>query len=441
MPFSTNVNWLLDFTTPAESMDGNTENNIVIPPADTQLQQSSGSAFHSTRMTPTGAELAPGTHLHQCANSQSTDPFSDYSSGNLLPNNDLEYDSSSDFDLTSHQGGSSDDRTKGLVSNNIGPEPTRKPNQLPLINKTSRGRVLELIAEARPRTIDGLIIDTSSSLLSSPAMQQYCDLFFTRFNVSYPLIHQATFAPECTDALLITAILLLGATYDGKEAHQMAVGVHDVLRARVIQHPLFNEQPELWILQTILLIDCFGTSRAGQKQHAMSNMFHGLMINLLRRADCQNVRNSAAETTSVKSDLGTQWRQAMDSEQRKRLALLCFVWDTQHAVLFSQASCLSAIELRLSLPCDSNTWEAATAEDWRDSREKNPASPLFLTVLKAYLNPEAKARPRHLDGFSRTLILHGLMSISSDLKRRDQISLGMQASKHLPFFFAMILRS
>ncbi|KAK5208852.1 hypothetical protein LTR41_005249 [Exophiala xenobiotica] len=431
MPFSTNVNWLLDFTTSTELLNESTNSIIAIDPADTQLQHNSTSAFQNTKA------VMPllGGQSRQSAAPPQTNSLNDYSAGNVLQNGDLEDDSSSEMEFALHQSANSIDTTsqqEDLTSPGSSMRLTSRSRQLPLIDEASRGRVLELIAQARPMTIDGLVIDTSSSLLSPPAFQQYSDLFFTRFNVSYPLIHQATFEPSRTEALLLTAILLLGATYDGKEAHQMAVGVHDVLRARIIQHPLFNEQPELWILQTILLVDCFGTSRAGQKQHAMSNMFHGLLINLLRRADCQNVRNSSIEFCHDGSDLDAQWRQAMDAEQRKRLALLCFVWDTQHAVLFSQASCLSAIELRLSLPYDSDTWEAPTAEAWRESCDRNPPSLLFLTVLKAYLNPDVKARPRHLDGFSRVLILHGLMSVSSDLKRRDQISLGIETEAESP---------
>ena len=311
---------------------------------------------------------------------------------------------------------------------NVNSRSSRKSNELPIISIASRESVLDLIGRARPRTIDGEIIDRSSRLLSPYALQEYCDLFFTRFNTSYPLIHTPTFEISQADPLILTSLLLLGATYSGKDAHQMAVGVHDSLRAQIIQHPSFSEHPELWVLQTILLVDCFGTSRAGQRQHAMSNMFHGLLINLIRRADCQNIRTSSPGSADlISADLHDMWRREMELEQRKRLVLLCFLWDTQHAVLFSQASCLSAIELRLSLPCDSRSWEATTAEGWWESRQTNPVDYLFLPVLKAYLSAEPTARPRYLDGFSRTLILHGLMSVSSDLKRRNQASLGIKS--------------
>ena len=83
---------------------------------------------------------------------------------------------------------------------------------------------------------------------------------------------------------------------------------------------------------------------------------------LIRRSDCQTAKLSESIDGSL--DLETRWRMAMDVEQRKRLALLCFLWDTQHAVLFSQSLCMSAFELRTTLPCNPDVWEAESAAEW-----------------------------------------------------------------------------
>ena len=424
MPFTANFDWLLGVTPPAVDVAANGTIN---------------------RGTPTTA--LKGSEIDSWRRDNVTAPCMSYNSQEILsapqgpddvelggaetvgpqPTNFLA-DPGFNFQNGSQAGAkipASSSERRILGNRNLGSKSARKSKGLPMVDMASRKAVLNLIDRACPRTIDGGIINGSSSLLSLQALQEYCDLFFTRFNCSYPLIHAPSFEISQADPLILTSILLLGATYSGRDAHQMAVGVHDSLRAQIIQHPSFNEQPELWVLQTILLVDCFGTLRAGQKQHAMSNMFHGLLINLIRRPDCQNIRTSSPPiTTPVNADLDLMWRSEMELEQRKRLVLLCFLWDTQHAVLFSQASCLSAIELRLSLPCDTESWGATTAGDWWESRQRNPVDYLFLSVLKSYLSPDPATHPRYLDGFSRTLILHGLMSVSSDLKRRNQVSLG-----------------
>nr|OQO24958.1 hypothetical protein B0A51_04736 [Rachicladosporium sp. CCFEE 5018] len=50
--------------------------------------------------------------------------------------------------------------------------------------------------------------------------------------------------------------------------------------------------------------------------------------------------------------------------------------------------------------------------------------PSFLATLKTFMNPDASATTPELNALSSQLILHGLMSIVWDLKRRDQTSLG-----------------
>lgn len=107
-----------------------------------------------------------------------------------------------------------------------------------------------------------------------------------------------------------------------------------------------------------------------------------------------------------------------------RLALLCFLWDTQHAVLFCQSLCMSSFELRTSLPCSQSLWEAQTASEWKDHGDSSVEEPQFLTTLKSYLTASSP-RPTNLNSLSRVLILHGLMSVFWDMQRRDQTSLGV----------------
>ncbi|KAL0257422.1 hypothetical protein SLS55_008235 [Diplodia seriata] len=294
---------------------------------------------------------------------------------------------------------------------------------LPVIDEVARAQVLDVIEAARPITPDGLYISRNHPLLSLSSLQTYCDLYFTRFNTAYPLIHQPTFDASHVETLLLVSVLLLGATYCEKDAHQMAVCIHDVLRPQIFAHAGFNAKPDLWVLQTILLVECFGKSRAGQKQHDMAHLFHGLLINLIRRSDCQTIRTLFTDECS--GDLDNDWKRWAEAEQKKRLAYLCFLWDVQHAVLFCQSLCMSAFELRSNLPCNQQLWEADSAELWQRLRKKQRSPPLFLSLVKAYLTPGGPPIPRNLNALSRLLLLHGLMSISWDMKRRDQTSLGL----------------
>ncbi|KAH8732675.1 fungal-specific transcription factor domain-containing protein [Phaeosphaeriaceae sp. PMI808] len=233
----------------------------------------------------------------------------------------------------------------------------------------------------------------------------------------------STFVPTEIDPLLLIAVLLLGATYGEKDAHQLAICIHDNVRPQIFANAGFCAKPDLWMLQAILLLECFGKSRAGQKQHEMSHLFHGLLINIIRRSDCQTIQTPTPEDGT--GDQEDDWRTWCDAEQKKRLAFLCFMWDTQHAVLFCQSLCMSAFELRSNLPCDQSLWEANSAETWQQLRHLKPTTPRFLSCLKMYLHPNTAKVPRNLNFFSRSLLLHGLMSVAWDMQRRDQTSLGV----------------
>ena len=156
--------------------------------------------------------------------------------------------------------------------------PYYAPRKLPRLDEQAQRRVLDLVVSAGTCNPDGTLVAREQPLLSLSALQDYSDLFFSRFNSCYPLIHKATFDPLEVDPLFLLSVLLLGATYGDKDAHRLAVCIHDVMRAQIFQHPDFTATPPLWMLQTIMLVECFGKSRAGQKQHDMAHLFHGLLI-------------------------------------------------------------------------------------------------------------------------------------------------------------------
>ncbi|THC95225.1 hypothetical protein EYZ11_005302 [Aspergillus tanneri] len=311
---------------------------------------------------------------------------------------------------------------------------------LPRLEDDARLRILTLVAQAQPVGVDGHPIALDSPLLSLSALQGYCDLFFTRFNTIYPLIHQPTFDANTVDTVFLVAILTMGATYSSWEAHQLAVGIHNALRNQLFCHADFSPHPDLWILQAMLLIDCFGKMRAGHKQRERAQLFHCVLIKLIRRSNCCTIGTPTRTLSLRPGDLSESWRQAMDAEQRKRLAMYCFIWDTQHAALFSQSLCMSAFEIRSSLPCSSAVWQASTPEDWAQYMVREPDYS-FLSVLKGYITPGSVALPRDLNAIARIVILHGLMSVSADLKRRDQTILRSETPEKMGTWIPRMCRS
>ncbi|KAI8628551.1 hypothetical protein F5Y19DRAFT_143602 [Xylariaceae sp. FL1651] len=304
----------------------------------------------------------------------------------------------------------------------------RQPPNIPTINDETRERLLSVIEIANPCIANQQYPIREHPLLSVHHLTSYLELYFTNFNAAYPLLHLASFDTGTVEPLLLLSVLLLGATYSSKDSHQLAVCIHDVIRPSIFAHAGFSPRPQLWTLQTVLLVECFGKSRAGQPQHDMSHLFHGLLINLIRRSDCQSVQiPGLPDDDSNPESLKMAWKKWSEAEEKKRLALLCFMWDTQHAVLFCQSLCMSSFELRITLPCSQSIWEAPDAPSWaaawRSSGSRDDRTS-FLAALKSYLN-QRLPRPAKLSALSRVLLLHGLMAIAWDMQRREQTSLGV----------------
>ncbi|PWW73687.1 hypothetical protein C7212DRAFT_285054 [Tuber magnatum] len=124
------------------------------------------------------------------------------------------------------------------------PSPTLSYQPLPKIDEAARTKVLSLIIQATTNDNGEPQFGWDDPLLSLSALQSYLDLFFSRFNQSYPLLHRPSFDPSNVNPLLLVSVLMLGATYGEKEAHQMALRVHDVLRGVLVSVGLMS--PEVW---------------------------------------------------------------------------------------------------------------------------------------------------------------------------------------------------
>lgn len=100
------------------------------------------------------------------------------------------------------------------------------PDAFPIIDEFSRQQLLELIESSQATDPNGSKITRLHPLLSLPSLQTFADLFFSHFNVTYPLLHRARFDPSKVDRLLLMAVLVLGASYSSdKEAHRLAVSL------------------------------------------------------------------------------------------------------------------------------------------------------------------------------------------------------------------------
>lgn len=108
-------------------------------------------------------------------------------------------------------------------------------------------------------------------------------------------------------------------------------------------------------------------------------------------------------------DTDTSWLQWVDTESRRRLLSLCFIFDTHQAMYHQQSrakSCSDTSNTNLYVPCPEVIWESTSAAEWRANRNRNHSDqPLHLA--QQYLLQENSSDLSH---FTQTLHICALIS-------------------------------
>lgn len=145
----------------------------------------------------------------------------------------------------------------------------------------------------------------------------------------------------------------------------------------------------------------------------------------MRRGSVYN--SSPAFDKSQISSLARSWDDWIRSESSRRTAYFAFIMDAQHSSIFGHTPALSVDDLRLPLPCSEELWECSTPEDWSRMMRDCPQPPQFLPTLKSLLNKVPV--PALCSAYARSILLHGLFSVTAHLKARESTTLGIGLSK------------
>ncbi|KAK4053928.1 hypothetical protein OIO90_003765 [Microbotryomycetes sp. JL221] len=294
-------------------------------------------------------------------------------------------------------------------------------NPYPLDDNTDKSVFIE--NETRSRVIDYLGNDfrhlRSDNRMSRTAMMEYLELFWSRVHETQaPAVHRASFVAANAPAPLLLSMMLLGCYFASDKAFKLAGQLHPVFRGKVLCSPDFRPRAENWLHQTVLLIIVFGKLCSTRADHEMAHIFWSSCVTLGRRSAIFSQRPNPVFAPG-NDDLETQWAAWIDEEVAKRVALIMFGVDVEHAAFFRHSPTLSAFQVQLQLPCDEELWEARTAEEWARIRINSRPSIPFISALKASLTA-GNASPA-LNPFSRIAILHGLLSVAQDLQWRDHV--------------------
>ncbi|KAF4781915.1 C6 zinc finger protein [Colletotrichum scovillei] len=248
---------------------------------------------------------------------------------------------------------------------------------------------------------------------------------------------------------LIQAIVCLGAIYQAQGSDQeisatlffsglksLDVYVRESRRIRF---------RELWVMQAYLLFEYYAFYSCDDGRFSTALKIHRKLVDAVRQYQMLQDRValgvdevSSPNEPAIASSMNVTehaWRVAMYNESRKRIVYCLYYLDAQLSVCCNIRPLLAALELKYELPCQDDTWQAATAETWQalifsqegsfneeDDYEANgdprPAHGDLYASLMYLMNPNPPDRPLRLlwhSSFACLMLITQILMMTRDL--------------------------
>ncbi|EIN12093.1 hypothetical protein PUNSTDRAFT_99509 [Punctularia strigosozonata HHB-11173 SS5] len=223
-------------------------------------------------------------------------------------------------------------------------------------------------ANAHPFPIPQLSTD---SLESPRELDHYEYLFYTEYLSQMPVFHATTLSSAEKPPILLDAIRACGALYvkTGRAfafTKRVLESTREALAKEFATHPTDSDE-QIYLVLAVSLLQNIGLFHQQSDVRTISNIFHGMLVMLVRRMGLIT-RNAAWHPTSFDTSdplsIEVAWRDWAKHETEKRSLFLSYLHDISHRMCFALPTCYMPAEVTLHLPCEGKLWNAASASEW-----------------------------------------------------------------------------
>ncbi|KAI5810333.1 fungal-specific transcription factor domain-containing protein [Pyronema omphalodes] len=269
-------------------------------------------------------------------------------------------------------------------------EGTRSPasDTLGSITDEMRSKMLEMLSTPSsrpPYALEGPE-DLDRAFPNVEIVATFVRLYFQHFHPILPVIHKPSFSLERCPAILLIAMISIGASYSKlKNAKQFADGLSELCRRSLTW--LSEKDPALgrtaFYLQSMCLQNLYAMGSGSTTLYDAADVSRSVLIGNARRiglfSGSKSPTSSSPSSTpnspslrpgkssppfTASPDLETRWREWRDVEGRKRLAWGIFEYDSSFSTLSNRRGAITISDISIRLPCSESLWEASTAESW-----------------------------------------------------------------------------
>ncbi|EGV62044.1 hypothetical protein PSN45_000753 [Yamadazyma tenuis] len=266
----------------------------------------------------------------------------------------------------------------------------------------------------------------TDSYFTAENIEKYLVNFWCIYHIQFPIIHRPTFSTTTANPLLLLSIMTIGSSLESRMCHEperklryikLAESIADPLRWLICSHGEVLESSTSWLLQSLLILECYEITCSNRKLHRRAHLNHGFKIELLRRSPL--LGGNLEQSDDLDKDASTSpWESWIELESLKRCAYITFLVDTYNAIIFGQEAVLYTHHIKLSLPCIDSIWEAANTNKMDVNNQLDNSK--FLSVLTDVLRYEkVNSTP-----FTSRILLVGIISLAV---QTEQIDLSVKA--------------
>lgn len=265
-------------------------------------------------------------------------------------------------------------------------------------------------------------------------VETFLEVYWNVYHPQYPILHRPSFSTTDCNPLLLLCMIIHGAslTYclphlkeEFVNPHQLADQIAEPLRWLIFANPSCKPPANVWIIQCLLLLECYEITSSSRELHERAYIYHGTKIQLLRRSpilggDPKNEeKEDQIDQTNDNNSYGSidnMWKKWIGNESMKRATFMAFYLDIIHATIYGHLVILYAHQIHLSLPCEDELWEfnkqGLTTSNGLLTRFQTPKFHLALRKILKKQNVETSS-------FGKKVLLGGLLSIMFQMLQKD----------------------
>lgn len=251
------------------------------------------------------------------------------------------------------------------------------------------------------------------------ALKTYWNFFHPRF----PMLHRPSFDSTNSPSLLLLSMIIIGSKLfmcvdnitcpDDKKLKQpklLADIISEPLRWLLFASPFFQPPVEVWIIQSLLMLEFYEKHCSSRKLHERAHLHHGTTIQLLRRSPTLG----GASTKDTNNEETDNWYKWIEIESMKRATFMCFYMDAIDAICLGHQMFIYSHQIQMTMPVEDSVWESNFGQF--NNNFKNAERPRqFLIVLRDIMN----GKPTKTNSFGKKILLAGLSAILFQIQQRD----------------------